>query len=159
MAALVKISLTRLWDLHFRDGKSMGQIAKELHCNRKTIRERMRLVCEEIRPQNSVRVCKECGDPVEKRCHARRNRKGERILFGTRCEIHRRAYDAARERKRRRDKDPMVGIRRKGAWKENRKSPGAPVFLAAAGSQSDLKATRFGMTERYSESSGKTTKS
>lgn len=116
----LQLSLTQLWDLHFRDGKSITQIACDVGCNRKTIAHRFRLLSASLRPQNSVRECVDCGAPVEKRLHARRDKTGAKILFGTRCQLHRRQYDAARERKRRCDKDPMVGKRRKGAWRENR---------------------------------------
>jgi hypothetical protein len=38
--------------------------------------------------------------------------------------LHRKQYDARRARLLRRTKDPLVGVRRRGAWKENRRVRG-----------------------------------
>jgi hypothetical protein len=62
----------------------------------------------------SVRVCKKCCAPVHKRHHSRRNKRGERILYGTLCLTHLRAYYSSYEYYRRRKRDLLIGTRKPG---------------------------------------------
>src|ERR1700677_2255125 len=68
------------------------------------------------RDHSGVRICKEpgCGKDAEKRLHWRRDKSGMRILFGTRCQKHRKEHSNAWARNRSRLLDPLRGTRRGG---------------------------------------------
>lgn len=113
-------SAAQLRLLYEQKQMSIPQIARHLHCATASVWRALKQAGILRREHTSVRLCKEpnCGKPVEKKLHWRRDKDGCRILFGTRCAEHRRAAATKWARKNRHEKDPLLGTRKTGSKPE-----------------------------------------
>lgn len=103
-----------LSDLYVLKSLSVPAIAKQFNCSHVIIGRALRSAGIAMRDHTSLKACKICGQPVEKRFHWRRDKDGCRILSGALCLLHRREYYARKAREYERKRDPLIGTRKRG---------------------------------------------
>lgn len=100
--------------LYVMRSMSIPKIAAKLSCSNPVIWKALHTYGIAVRSHTSTRFCKECGSPVDKKFHSRRDSDGRRIIFGTLCASHRRDYFAKWAREKAHRLDPLIGTRKTG---------------------------------------------